>query len=173
MIRGKSKIKGDVKKNDLYNYYKENTKEELISRSLYNSFIKDLLKAFSDAIVRLGLELKINKIGKLRIRSKKLHFFDKNGNRSKSLKVDWKATWDFWKSETPDLSQEEIIKLENKKVIYHQNDHSNGEFYEHYWDKLTNTLKYKSFYVFKPSRQYSRLIAKVVKDPNRKVFYYG
>ena len=132
MIRGKSKIKGDVKKNDLYNYYKENTKEELISRSLYNSFIKDLLKAFSDAIVRLGLE-----------------------------------------SETPDLSQEEIIKLENKKVIYHQNDHSNGEFYEHYWDKLTNTLKYKSFYVFKPSRQYSRLIAEVVKDPNRKVFYYG
>jgi len=173
MIRGAGKINGDIKKNDFYKHYKENAKEEIISRPLYNAFIKELLTAFSKAIVQTGLELKINKVGKLRIRSKKLNFFDKNGKRSKSLKVDWKTTWDFWKAKHPDLSKEEIIDLKNKKVIYHQNDHTSGEFYEHYWDKLTNILKYKSFYVFKPSRQYSRLIAQVVKDPNRKVFYYG
>ncbi len=171
--RGKGKLTGNVKKNDFYKHYKANAKETLVNQSLYNSFLKDLLGAFSDAIVELGLELKINRVGKLRIRSKKLHFFDKNGKRCKSLKVDWQSTWDYWKSKYSDLSKEEIIKIKNKTVIYHQNDHSSGEFYEHFWDKFTNNLKYKSFYVFKPSRQYSRLIAKVVKDPNRKVFYYG
>jgi hypothetical protein len=66
-----------------------------------------------------------------------------------------------------------ITEIDNKTVIYHENEHSNQEFYEHHWDKLTANLKYKNFYKFKPSRQYSRLIAKVVKDPNRKTFYYG
>jgi len=171
--RGKGKQLGDVKKKDFYTHYKANAKEELISRPLYNSFVKELLNAFSSAIVELGLELKINKVGKLRIRSKKLHFFDKNGKRCKSLRVNWEATWNYWHTKHPDLSRDEIINLKNKSVIYHENDHSSGEFYEHFWDKFTNNLKYKSFYVFKPSRQYSRLIAKVVKDPNRKVFYYG
>ena len=171
--RGRGKTIGNIKKNEFYKYYKNNAKESVISQSLYNSFLKDLLIAFSESIVKLGLELKINKVGKIRIRSKKLHFFDKHGNRSKSLKVDWQSTWEYWNKKHSDLSKEEIVNLKNKQVIYHQNDHTNGEFYEHYWDKLTNTLKYKSFYVFKSSRQYSRLIAKVVKDPNRKVFYYG
>ena len=162
MIRGEGKIKGEVKKNDFYKHYKDKAKEEIISKPLYNSFIKEL-----------GLELKINKVGKFRVRSKQLHFFNKDGTRAKSLKVDWQATWSFWHEKHPSLSKEEIIDLKNKQVIYHQNDHTDGEFYEHYWDKLTNTLKYKSFYVFKPSRQFSRLIATVVKDVNRKVFYYG
>jgi|TARA_R110001592_G_scaffold59062_1_gene179123 hypothetical protein len=173
MIRGAGKTKGNIKKNDFYKHYKENAKEEIISKPLYNSFIKELLTTFSKAIVKLGLELKINKVGKFRVRSKQLHFFNKDGTRAKSLKVDWQATWSFWHEKHPNLSKEEIIDLKNKQVIYHQNDHTDGEFYEHYWDKLTNVLKYKSFYVFKPSRQYSRLIAEVVKDPNRKVFYYG
>jgi hypothetical protein len=173
MIRGAGKINGNIKKNDFYKHYKDNAKEVVLDKPKYNSFVKELLVAFSEAIVKTGLELKINKVGKLRIRSKKLNFFDKNGKRHKSLKVNWKDTWDYWKKKYSNLSKEEIIKIKNKTVLYHQNDHTNGEFYEHYWDKLTNSLKYKSFYVFKPSRQYSRLIAQVVKDPNRKVFYYG
>ena len=91
--RGKGKQLGDVKKKDFYTHYKAHAKEELISKPLYNSFVKELLNAFSSAIVELGLELKINKVGKLRIRSKKLHFFDKNGKRCKSLRVNWEATW--------------------------------------------------------------------------------
>ena len=87
--------------------------------------------------------------------------------------MNWKDTWDYWYKKYPGLTKEEIVNINNKPIIYHDNEHTNGEFYEHYWDNSTINLKYKSFYNFNASRQYSRLIAKVVKDPNRKTFYYG
>jgi hypothetical protein len=171
--RGEGKLKGNIKKNDFYNFYTKNSKETLVSRPSYNSFIKDLLTAFSTSIVEEGLELKINKIGKLRVRSNNLRFFKNDGTRSKSLRVNWHETWAHWHSKYPSLSRQEITEVENKTVVYHENEHTDQEFYDHHWDKATINLKFKSFYKFKASRQFSRLIAKVVKDPNRKVFYYG
>jgi hypothetical protein len=171
--RGKSKITGSIKKDAFYNFYDKNAKEKKVPRVVYNKFIKELLERYSTAIVETGLELKINKIGKIRIRSNKLHFFNKEGKRNKNLRVNWQKTWEYWHSKYPELNRQEITEIKNKTVIYHENEHSQQEFYSHYWDNLTANLKYKSFYGFKPSRQYSRLIARVVKDPNRKVFYYG
>ena len=49
--RGKGKQLGDVKKKDFYTHYKAHAKEELNSKPLYNSFVKELLSAFSNAIV--------------------------------------------------------------------------------------------------------------------------
>ena len=43
MIRGEGKTKGNVKRNEFYKHYKENANEEIISKSLYNAFIKDYL----------------------------------------------------------------------------------------------------------------------------------
>jgi hypothetical protein len=171
--RGKGKNTGNIKKNAFFVFYKANAKESVVDKKLYNSFLKELLETFSAAIIKEGLELKINKIGKLRIKSSPLKFLKKNGELSKSLKVNWQATWNNWQNKYPELTKEEITKITNKKVIYHENEHSNQEFYSYYWDKLTITLKYKTFYNFKASRQYLRLIAQVVKDPNRKIFYYG
>ena len=171
--RGKGKIAGDIKKDQFYKYYLENAKEKIVIRSTYNKFVKDLLQTFSQEIVEKGLELKINRVGKLRIRSREMHFFKKNGERSKSLRVNWSATWDYWGIKYPGLTRDEITQITNKTLIYHENDHTNQEYYEHFWDNFTTNLKYKSFYTFKASRQYSRLIAQVVKDPNRKTFYYG
>ena len=171
--RGKGKIAGSIKKDAFYKFYEQNAKEKRVPRVRYNAFIKELLTRYSHAIVELGLELKINKIGKIRVRSQKLRFFNKDGKRNKNLRVDWHKTWAYWHSKYPELNRQEITQIENKTVIYHENDHTDQEFYGHHWDNLTASLKYKSFYGFKASRQYSRLIAKVVKDPNRKVFYYG
>jgi len=83
------------------------------------------------------------------------------------------VTTGYWHTKYPGLTKDEIINVPDKKVLYHENEHSNAEFYEHFWDNYSAVLKYKSFYIFKASRQYSRLIAQVVKDPNRKTFYYG
>lgn len=171
--RGKGKTKGNIKKEAFFVHYKNNAKQLLISKKEYNSFLKELLIKYSEEIVTTGLELKIPKIGKIRIKSNPLHFFTKEGKRAKSLKPDWKKTWDFWFKKYEGLSKQEITEIKNKPVIFHENEHSQNEFYEHYWDKITAVLRYKSFYSFKASRQYSRLIAKVVKDPNRKIFYYG
>ena len=171
--RGKGKLTGDIKKDQFYKYYLENAKEKVVKRSTYNKFIKDLLQTFSQEIVEKGLELKINRVGKLRVRSREMHFFKKNGERSKSLRVNWVATWEYWHTKYPGLTKDQITQETNKTLIYHENDHSNQEYYEHFWDNFTANLKYKSFYTFKASRQYSRLIAQIVKDPNRKTFYYG
>ena len=171
--RGKGKLAGDIKKDQFYKYYSENAKEKVVERSTYNKFIRDLLQTFSREIVETGLELRINRVGKLRVRSRVMHFFKKNGERSKSLRVNWVATWEYWHTKYPGLTKDQITQETNKTLIYHENDHSNQEYYEHFWDNFTANLKYKSFYTFKASRQYSRLIAQIVKDPNRKTFYYG
>jgi hypothetical protein len=170
--RGKGKNLGNIKKKDFYKYYKENARLPKIENNKYNNFLKDLLEAFSKAIIEEGLELKINQIGKIRIKTKVLNLIKANGDVSK-LKVNWKATWDYWFIKYPNLTKEGIVEQKEKKLLYHDNEHSNQEYYIHYWNNFTSNLKYKSFYDFKPSRQYSRLLAKVIKDPNRKIFYYG
>jgi hypothetical protein len=171
--RGEGKNKANIKKDNFYKFYLQNAKERIVERKQYNAFVKDLLAQYSTEIVTKGLEVKVTKVGKFRIRSKALHFFKANGEKAKSLRPNWKATWEYWENKHPGLSRDEITKIENKTVLYHENDHSNQEFYEHYWDKITINLINKSFYNFKASRQFSRLLAKVVKDPNRKTFYYG
>ena len=171
--RGKGKNTGSIKKEAFFKFYAANAKEKLIEKKVYNNFLKELLHNFSTAIVELGLELKINKIGKIRIKSSPLKFFKKDGTRAKSLKINWEATWNYWHNKYPGLTRDEISEINNKTLIYHENEHTHQEFYQYYWDNITSTLKYKSFYSFKASRQYLRLIAKTVKDPNRKTFYYG
>ena len=170
--RGKGKHISSIRKNDFYKYYQENARLTKVDRIKYNGFLKEVLETFGRLIIEEGLELKLNQIGKIRIKTKMLNLIKSNGDLSK-LKVDWKTTWDHWFSRYPNLSREEIVKIKDKKLLYHDNEHSNQEYYVHYWNNFTSNLKYKSFYDFKPSRQYSRLLAKVIKDPNRKIFYYG
>lgn len=171
--RGKGKTSGNIKKKQFYKYYSKNCRERQVTEKVYNAFLKDLICKFSELIVTEALELKVPHLGKFRIRSKKLNFFKKDGTFCKTLRPNWKATWESWYVKYPGLTRDEIVEIKNKKVVYHDNEHTENEFYEHYWDKITSNIKYKTFYNFEPSRQYSRLIAKVVKDPNRKVFYYG
>jgi hypothetical protein len=171
--RTEGKLNGNIKKGYFFKYYSENAKQKKVNVRTFNAVLKDLLSSYSESIITEGLELRLGQIGKLRIRSKQLHFFRKDGTRSRTLRVNWKATWEYWEKKYPGFTKKELKQTENKPLIYHENEHTNGEFYEHHWDKITCNIPYIGLYDFKPSRQYSRLIAKVVKDPNRKVFYYG
>ena len=171
--RGAGKHSSDVKKYDFYSHYRKNTKFPKMERKEYSAFLKDLMVAYSEAIVKENMELKLGKLGFIRIQAKKLHFFDKDGNKAKSLKVDWQKTKEYWSTKYPGKTKAELKLIQNKPVIYHENDHTKGEFYQHLWDKLTSLVKYRGLYKFIPSRQYSRLITEVVKDPHRTVFYYG
>jgi hypothetical protein len=171
--RGKGKHTADIKKYDFFSHYRKNTAYEKLSRTAYSAFLKDLLIAFSEAVVKENMELKLGKLGFIRVQAKKLHFFKTNGEKADSLKVDWEKTWKYWEEKYPSLSRNEISNIKDKKVIYHENEHTNGEFYRHLWDKATSQVKYKSFYKFIPSRQYSRLIKEIVSKPNRTIFYYA
>ena len=171
--RGKGKKTCDVTKYDFFSHYRRNVKLQKLERKAYSAFLKDLFSTYSELIVREALELKLGKLGKIRIQSRQLHPVNKDGKLAKSLQVDWMKTWGYWEVEYPGKTRQEITEIKNKPVLYFENEHTNGEFYRHIWDNSTAIVKYKRFYKFKASRQYSRLIAKVVKDPNRKVFYYG
>ena len=171
--RGKGKSTGDIKKYDFYSHYRKNAKLNKLDRKQYSAFVKDLMIAYAEAIVKEALELKMGKLGYIRVQAKKLHFFRKDGTKSKTLQVNWKKTWKYWEQKYEGLTRDEITQIEGKKVLYYENNHTNQEFYRHIWDNVTAVIKYKRFYKFKPSRQYSRLIKQVVTQPNRKVFYYG
>ncbi len=171
--RGSGKTNGNVIKRHFYSFYNKHAKLNKLSRKAYDAFLKDLLVAFSEAIVKENLQLKLGCLGYLRVQAKKLNFFNKEGKLQKSLKVNWDATWKKWEAQYKDLTRDEIVALKNKKVVYFMNEHTNQEFYKHHWDTTTSTVKYHRFYTFTPSRQYSRLIKEVVTDPERKTYYYG
>lgn len=171
--RGKGKTTGDIKKYDFYSHYRKNAILERLERKQYSNFLRDLLILYSEAIVKENFQLKLGKLGYIRVQSKKLHFFTKEGERSKTLRVNWQTTWEYWESKYEGKTRDEIIEIKNKKVLYFENEHTNKEFYRHLWDNVTAVVKFKRFYKFKPSRQYSRLIATIVTDPNRTTFYYG
>lgn len=171
LIRSSGKTNGNIKKKYFYTKYKKESSRPLNERT-YNTFLKDLLQSYGEAIVKEGLELRMGNLGRIRIRSKQLHFFKKDGNKAKSLRPNWKACWELWETKYPNSTRDEITKINNKPVVYHDNSHTQGEFYEHFWDKTTAITKYQSFYNFSPSRQFSRMINQIVNKPNRTVFYY-
>ena len=171
--RGKGKAIADVKKYDFFSHYRKNAELEKLERKEYSNFLKDLLTLYSEMIVKENFQLKLGRLGYIRIQAKKLHFFTKEGKRAKTLQVDWPKTWVYWEKKYEGKTRDEITEIKNKKVLYFENEHTNKEFYRHLWDNATAVVKFKRFYKFKPSRQYSRLITTMVTDPNRTVFYYG
>jgi hypothetical protein len=171
--RGEGKNIANVKKYEFYSHYRKHSKLKKLERTQYSAFVKDLMIAYSTAIVAENMQIKFGKLGYIRVQAKQLNFVKQNGELSKTLKVDWYKTWVYWEKKYEGKTRDEIIEIENKKVLYFENNHTNQEFYKHLWDNTTAIIKFKRFYKFKPSRQYSRLITKIVSDPNRKIFYYG
>ena len=94
--RGKGKAIADIKKYDFFSHYRKNTKLVKLERTAYSSFLKDLLITYSETIVKENLQLKLGKLGYIRIQAKKLHFFTKDGERAKTLQVNWPETWKYW-----------------------------------------------------------------------------
>lgn len=171
--RGKGKNVGDIKKYDFFSHYRKNAKLTKLERTQYSRFVKELLNTYSEAIVQENLELKFGKLGFIRVQARKLNFFKKDGTLHKSLEPDWPKTWAYWETKYEGLTRDEIVKLKDKKVLYFDNEHTDQEFYRHIWDNSTAVIKYKRFFKFKPSRQYSRMITEVVSKDERTVFYYG
>lgn len=167
--RGKGKLTIDINRYTFYSYYVKNRVGKKIDRKTYNKFFAELFDTYSKAIVNENLELKLSNVGKVRMKSIKVYPIDKDGNLSKSLRIDWKTTKEYWKQKYPGLTLDELKNIPNKPLIRFESE----EGCKFHWDKITIPLKGKGYYNFKPSRIYSRMAAPIMNDPNRKVFYYG
>lgn len=174
LIRGKGKFISDYKKRDFYKFYRKNHKAKPVTRQIYFDFTRELLTLLGEVIITEGIELKLYSAGSIRVQAidgGKM-MLDKEGNLRKP-NADWQRTWEFWYNKYPGLTRKEIVALPNKKVIFHENQHSNGEIYKFFWDRTTVMFNHQPYYEFVPTRTLDRLLAKTVKDPNRKVYYYG
>jgi hypothetical protein len=91
--------------------------------------------------------------------------FDENGKIVKSnLPVNWKATNEYWEKNPK--------AKENKIVIYHLNDHSDGYRYRFYKSPMRKVIKNLIYYNFKPCRFNDRALGKFILNPYNKIEYY-
>jgi len=170
--RTDGKNNGDIKRKHFYQHYSKNHKAKKVTKTVYNDFLTDVVETLMTEMITNNLEVHLPTVGRFRIRANKTNFISERTGRL-IAKVDWKATWVYWESKYSNLSRPEIVAIKDKKVIYHENNHSQGESYNFHWDKVTTNIANKFLYKFEPTRTFARLLAQTVKDPNRKVFYYG
>jgi hypothetical protein len=170
--RGKGKIKVHYGRVDMYKHYIETTEKEpgktQVSYSDYcavlNKFNKDISKAIMEDAYEYILP---NRVGTIRIKKykPKIQLDDEGKLITNNLAVDYKATNELWRN------NEEA--KENKKLVYHLNNHSDGYRYVWYYSTYRSNLPNKSLYRFVPTRTNKRELSKLIKDDTFKGNYYN
>jgi len=175
--RGRAKIKKDYITIDIYNYYKEKSKNP-VSFKQYMNFLygglkgtqnnRGLIKKFTDEIIYHSYILNLPCGGTLSIRKYKPKVrFKPNGDldfEKSKINIDWKTTRELWIKDP--------LAEQNKTFCYFYNKHTRGYQYNYFWDKSKiGKVKNNYFYKYSPPRALSRELAKVLKeDPN--IDYY-
>jgi len=164
--RGKQKIPTHFGMLDLYRNYKATTKDPISYRDF-----SDLHQSLNDEVLTLIREKNFiynlpAKLGKFRVKKYKTKVkVNEDGSFEwKSLKIDFKKTWEYWESKYPGKTRQEILKIPNKARVYHDNRHTLGYGYKYVWYKGTSIFKGKSVISFKPVRKHSRALASWLKS---------
>jgi|TARA_R110002126_G_scaffold249043_1_gene391968 hypothetical protein len=168
--RGEGKTNASFGRNDMFKHYSTRS-EDMVDRFKVSPTKHSLiLNKFNKEVSRMMLEeafdfLLPHRIGTMRIKKYKPTLLKKNGELNiRHLSVDWKKTNEMWENDT------EAKKL--KKVVYYENNHSEGYNYRWYFSNYRSLCKNKSAYCFKPTRTNKRHLASLVKDPDFKGDFY-
>jgi hypothetical protein len=151
---------------DAYLYY-EDTSDTPISYSVFTQIIKEFYKEISNMIIFNTFEFRMPyRLGRLRIRKYKPKIkVNADGTIDKSrLFIDYASTKKLW-------STNEEAK-ENKKLVFHLNDHTNGYQHRWFWEKRTSNIPNHSAYCFIPSRFNKRTLAKALKDEDIEIDFF-
>lgn len=177
--RTAGKRNSDIGNKELYKFYKKNLKpvESItggstlgsydIKESIYSSILKDINSLIIQEIILENFEFKIPYgLGYFSMVQKPLVYkIDSNGDLvTKLLSTDYKATKELWKSDKE--------AKENKTLIFHTNEHSNGNRMAYRWSKKGCNTQGLEPYYFLPCRQVKRAPAQFLKDPSYKLCYY-
>lgn len=153
---------------DAYKHYKEeHGNVQNINNSVFSSICKEFYASVSEAIIYQAFDFKLPfRLGRLRVRKYKPKLsFKEDGSLNKSkLRPDWAATKALW-------AEDEKAK-ENKQLVYHMNEHSNGYQHRWFWEKRTSNIPNHSAYCFIPSRNNKRTLAAAIKNENIEVDYF-
>lgn len=164
--RGPRKIKVDCGREELYNLYKT-VVDKPVSKSTHSSVLNSFNKELSKAIMEDAFEYLLPfRLGSLRIRKYKAQYKidEETGKIIGNLPVNWKATNELW-SKNPEAK-------ENKKRVYHTNEHSDGYQYKWNFSNYRSNCINKSAYCFVPSRTNKRALASLIKDEDFRGNFY-
>ncbi len=144
--RGPNKVQNHYSYVDTYAAYISDIEEDspyYISYLEYKAICRKFYKAIMEEIMERQYTFKMPfNMGRIRVDKQKI----KLGKSKQRLAIDWAMT------------------NKHGKVIYHLNEHSSGYKYIFIWQKITNSLKNKTFYRFVPSRTNKRKLAKMIKS---------
>jgi hypothetical protein len=173
--RGGNKIQADYTFTDFYKEYKKSAKKPINkkdAREIIQKYNTEMLKK----VIYDGFDFPLRpKLGSIRIRkfdnSLKLN---ENGEIRNKLSPNWTKTVQLWKNKYGDLSPEELKEIEDKPIVYHLNEHTDGIIFKWFWDKVTCTVPNQSAYSLSIIRQMKREAAQAWKKvPSLKDVYYS
>lgn len=139
---------------DIFYSYKAKA-EKPVDLKTYLAIAKAFLKFTADKIVngkRVSLPARMGDVGI--IGSKKDVKLDESGNIT-GLAPDWKKTKELWAN----CSE----CKENKQLVFHLNEHTQGIRYRMHWFKTT-PVENKSLYSLKFTRANTRSVSKLIQD---------
>lgn len=166
---GKIRCNSDIGCNDMFKYYKKQTEEskELYWKSgaVFRKVLIDFHRRLAEVIIKENYEYKaFARMGDFKILQRKTKIKVVDGKLDvKRLRINWFETKKLW-TENPELYA--------KKFVYHNNSHSSGYFYKWKWDRWNATVSNKNNYYFTPVRYNQRLIAKIVGESEKQLFFF-
>jgi len=149
---GKDKIIGAP---EFLRYYKiaaKNPVDEKRFRAISGAFNRYLMDRVLD-----GDSITLpSKLGPISLQSFKPTIKIEDDGSIKGLAPDWVKTKALW--------DRNPTAKENKKLVYHANEHTDGERIKYRWQKMLVNVANKKYYTFKASRNNKRLASAKIKE---------
>lgn len=137
---------------DAYMFYKNKFPKKHIDKKKYTDICSLFNKKLSDKIIRESLEARLYfRLGFLRIRANKLKVKMKDGKIDTNRNpIDWPKTLDMWERVYGTRDKSVLKGIDNKKLVYHVNENTNGFIMMWYWDKRNSNIINNRVYKFSP-----------------------
>ena len=139
---------------DSYVVYK-NMSVNPINISQYVQIINHFMKFLSSKLLSTGEIIIPERLGKLSIFGKKVKIRIEDG-KIKGLAPDWVKTKELWDSDS--------IAKQNKQLVYHFNEETNGIRYKFAWSKNRVLVSNKTLYNLRMTRSNKRELSKLARE---------
>ena len=139
---------------DSYVVYK-NMSDNPINISEYVQIINQFMKFLILKLLSTGEIILPERLGRLSIFGKKVNVRIEDGE-IKGLAPDWVKTKELWDSDP--------IAKQNKQLVYHFNEETNGIRYKFAWSKNRVLVSNKTLYNLRMTRSNKRELSKLVRE---------
>ena len=142
-----------------YKQYKETTTNEIVDSRTYIDYANEFNKFLAEKVIE-GYEITLPaRLGTLSIIGKKQKIkVDENG-KIFGLAPDWVKTKELWDN-NPKAKEE-------KKLLYHTNNHTDNTIYKFLWSKNRILITNKILYSLRMTRDNKRKVHSLVKNSKK------